>query len=770
MRLTIFAKTAILLVFSIVVITVPILFTVHSTISESFLKSMHETMHSTAFTVEEKMKGFKDAISALLWQGTRRADLSKAVAEVDSAKIAAIIKDMSDNAAIDMITLSDATGKVILRSHSPRKDDSVAKQLNVQAALRGAPLTIGYEGGTAVAFSIRGGAPIYHEGKLVGVLTAGIRLDEQKLMDNLKKDLHAEITFFKENKRIATTLKDKSGKAMTGTTLDTPAILDQVLTRGGEYNTDGLVLGGLRYSVLYKPLKDANNKNVGMLFIGVPSTQLEQVLDSLMSTIALVAIGVGIFMGAVGIFAARHIVTKPLARVSRLISDLVEDKAELSHRFDTSSRDEIAQLSHQVNRLVGKVEHMLSHIEGYKNLVNGIPDPVFVVDQDYKVILANERIARLAGEKDPDALHGKHINEVLRTRIFGSSDCPLKSVMSTHQKSLSEIFPLTLDGQVRQMRGISEVMHDMHGKEAGFLQVLTDVTDIVEQENALAAQMNHMAEVNTTVVSIAGQVNDSAVTIRQQTDSVRAAAEQQSQVMQETLTAVHQMNETIISIAASASNAANQADACKLRAEAGEHTVRDAVQAIAAVNAMSEQLNNNLGRLGTQADEIGQVLNVITDIADQTNLLALNAAIEAARAGEAGRGFAVVADEVRKLAEKTMGATQEVRKAVTDIQAGAAGNIAGMKNVNEAVNKATTLSEDSGRALEEIVRFVNDTSAQVISIAAAAEEQSAASEQIGNSVDRVADLAQTTLRESQESSQTMRELTDLSEKLHNVVL
>ena len=148
------------------------------------------------------------------------------------------------------------------------------------------------------------------------------------------------------------------------------------------------------------------------------------------------------------------------------------------------------------------------------------------------------------------------------------------------------------------------------------------------------------------------------------------------------------------------------------------------------MSELAQGLKENMHALGSKAESIGQVMNVISDIADQTNLLALNAAIEAARAGEAGRGFAVVADEVRKLAEKTMSATREVGDAIGSIQAAARQNIESVDVAAKAVEEATALAEDSGGALEKIVQLSGGTSNQIQNIATAAEEQSATSEEI----------------------------------------
>ena len=148
-------------------------------------------------------------------------------------------------------------------------------------------------------------------------------------------------------------------------------------------------------------------------------------------------------------------------------------------------------------------------------------------------------------------------------------------------------------------------------------------------------------------------------------------------------------------------------------------------------------------------------MNVISDIADQTNLLALNAAIEAARAGEAGRGFAVVADEVRKLAEKTMASTQDVGNAIKSIQESTAKSMTGVDQAVERIGEANELASRSGQALEEIVATVEATGDQVNAIATASEEQSAASEEINQSIVQVNDMSRQTAEAMAEAAKAV---------------
>ena len=162
-------------------------------------------------------------------------------------------------------------------------------------------------------------------------------------------------------------------------------------------------------------------------------------------------------------------------------------------------------------------------------------------------------------------------------------------------------------------------------------------------------------------------------------------------------------------------------------------------------------------------------MNVISDIADQTNLLALNAAIEAARAGEAGRGFAVVADEVRKLAEKTMASTNDVGNAISAIQGSAGQSVAAMDKALAEVEKAAELAKQSGEALQGIVTKVEESADQVSAIATASEQQSATSDEINQSIVSVNEMSSQTAQAMGEASRAVSELARQAERMSELI-
>ncbi|MFV0348202.1 MAG: methyl-accepting chemotaxis protein [Halodesulfovibrio sp.] len=254
-----------------------------------------------------------------------------------------------------------------------------------------------------------------------------------------------------------------------------------------------------------------------------------------------------------------------------------------------------------------------------------------------------------------------------------------------------------------------------------------------------------------------------------QIDQSSKGADIQTQRAGEAATAMEQMTASVIEVASNAAAAAQSAETTRVKAQAGSGVVQQAVREINQVQQQSTVVKNDMTQLDQQAESIGQIMNVISDIADQTNLLALNAAIEAARAGEAGRGFAVVADEVRKLAEKTMTATKEVGDAIKGIQSGTRQTAENLDLTVKTIGEATRLATESGHSLDEILHLVEDVTSQVQTIATAAEEQSAASEQISHSVEEVNTISAETSQAMNQASEAVAELANQAQRLKDLI-
>ena len=282
-------------------------------------------------------------------------------------------------------------------------------------------------------------------------------------------------------------------------------------------------------------------------------------------------------------------------------------------------------------------------------------------------------------------------------------------------------------------------------RREGAHQAVSRIQEVVNRVSAAAEQMSRQAS-----------IIDEGTTV--QRDRIQGTA-----------TAMNQMNATVLEVARNAAEASSMGTRAKDLAVEGAEIVSKSVAAMDTTYSAAEGLKSGMNRLEAQAHDIGKVLEVITDIADQTNLLALNAAIEAARAGEAGRGFAVVADEVRKLAEKTMQATKEVGDSIAAVQEVAQQNVTGMDKALNDLGVAVELSSKSGEVLKDIVEGVEESAGQINSIAAAAEEQSAASEEINQAIEEVNAISLETSQGVVESSHALEEMTTQMSELQAVI-
>jgi len=195
-------------------------------------------------------------------------------------------------------------------------------------------------------------------------------------------------------------------------------------------------------------------------------------------------------------------------------------------------------------------------------------------------------------------------------------------------------------------------------------------------------------------------------------------------------------------------------------------------ETITVMHSISERVTNSakaVESLGARSDQIGAIVGTIEDIADQTNLLALNAAIEAARAGEQGRGFAVVADEVRALAERTTKATREIGSMIKAIQQETKGAVVAMEEGVHEVSKGTEKAAESGQALEQILQQINDVTTQIHQVATAAEEQTATTSEISNNMHQITEVVSQTASGAQESAAAAHQLAELAEDLRRIV-
>ena len=310
---------------------------------------------------------------------------------------------------------------------------------------------------------------------------------------------------------------------------------------------------------------------------------------------------------------------------------------------------------------------------------------------------------------------------------------------------------------IRQDSDLTIKFRTFNDDELGLIS--TSLTQVIE----------HLRGILHSIAEAANTVNSSATELSSFTQETNKRMQQQQAETEQTATAMNEMTATVAEVAQSTSAAADSAKDADNYAANGNRIVIDSISSMSQLSEQIQKTAQVIGFLSNESQSIGRVLDVIKSIAEQTNLLALNAAIEAARAGEQGRGFAVVADEVRTLAQRTQKSTQEIEAMIATLQKGVKEAVnameVGIKQVDDANNKAN----EAGQALKEIVASVDNIAELNAHIATAAEEQSSVAESINRSIIAISDITDDSTRSAHELSESVINLTKLASSMRNQV-
>ncbi len=298
----------------------------------------------------------------------------------------------------------------------------------------------------------------------------------------------------------------------------------------------------------------------------------------------------------------------------------------------------------------------------------------------------------------------------------------------------------------------------------------------IDRHDELGQLQHGIQRMTLSLRELIGGISDGVTQIASAAEELSAVTEQTSAGVNsqkvetdQVATAMHQMTATVQEVARNAEEASEAAVVADQQAREGDKVVNEAIAQIERLASEVGHSTQAMGELKRESDKIGSVLDVIKSVAQQTNLLALNAAIEAARAGEAGRGFAVVADEVRSLAQRTQKSTEEIEDLIAGLQNGTQQVATIMDTSRELTVSSVELTRRAGGSLESITRTVSAIQAMNQQIAAAAEQQSATAEEINRSVLNVRDVSEQTSAASEETAASSIELARLGTHLQGLV-
>lgn len=535
--------------------------------------------------------------------------------------------------------------------------------------------------------------------------------------------------------RIATSLKKEDGTRAIGTQLGNDHPAHAQLMAGNIYHGKAYLFGH-HYMTKYLPIRDAKNAVIGALFVG---TNIDNVVGEIEKVITAVKVG----------------------------------KTGYAYVIDAGSTNTKGQfLLHPDNKNIGKNTLEMKDSDGrffFKEMLDSKTGFLTYTWKNSDESKAREKfsiytttkawgwlIACSGYNKELYAAAGKIQVYILLASII-----------------CSILLGLLVAYAIRKLLSPLKETSDLLERIAeGDLTVKLSVSssdEIGKMQQACQYMVSKLNETLKRAADNAAQVASSASQLEVTSEQMATGTEEVAAQALTVATAGEEMAATSTDIANNCQMAAEGAKGANETALNGSRLVESTLEVMERIAVRVKNSATTINSLGVRSEEIGNIVSTIEDIADQTNLLALNAAIEAARAGEQGRGFAVVADEVRALAERTTKATREIGEMINAIQAETKHAVLEMEEGVTEAEIGTAEAAKSGSALKEIVDQINHVAMQVNQIATAAEEQTATTSEISSNMQQITEVVRGTSQGAQESAAAASQLARVSEELHQVV-
>jgi len=466
-----------------------------------------------------------------------------------------------------------------------------------------------------------------------------------------------------------------------------------------------------------------------------------------------------IFVLILGYFITSAI-RKPLKEALKVISELRIGSLRLNMIYN--SKDELGDIARELNKFI---QTLKKYVQAIYNTADGNFDYKRVVQDDRNELApALEKITttliELKSETDSMtkwAAEGQLDKKGDANKFNGGYKTIVEGLNNTVYEIVSKLKEVEKVMEILSTGDLTARWEgDFQGSYKRFQSYVNNLGSSLE---------NIVKEVADSVAATASASSQ----ISSSTEEMAAGAEEQSQQATEVACAVEEMTKTIIETTRNAGEATDAAKNSGEIAKEGGKVVNETIEGMNKIAEVVQVSASTVHKLGQSSEQIGEIIQVIDDIADQTNLLALNAAIEAARAGEQGRGFAVVADEVRKLAERTTKATKEIASMIKEIQKDTIGAVSSMEEGTAEVERGKKLVDKAGQSLIQIISGAEKVADIVSQVAAASEEQSSASEQISKNIEGISSVTQQSAAGIQQVARAAEDLNRLTNNLENLI-
>jgi len=594
---------------------------------------------------------------------------------------------------------------------------------------------------------------------------------DTKFVDEVKEKLGAACTIFQKQgntaQRVSTSVIKENSERAVGTFISQP-VYDAVIRNGGNFIGRAWVVDAW-YVTYYQPIKDVNGGVVGSFFVGVP--ERSNTLRKGLLSQKVGKTGYIYTINTSGILQIHPV--KEGADLSKY--DFIQ---EMMAKAPQLADGEIGWVQYPwINKELGETEAREkivaftyfkdwdwiiasgSYLEEFTAPINNIRNAIVFLGAVFLLIslaigffisrTITRPIIRLV-----DVAEDLALGDVSRTIEVKSQDevgvlaCAFNSVITYLKEAANVAERMSQNDLTVKIEPKSD--RDVFGNS--FKSMIINFSRMIQ---SLKASSRELASAASEIATSSEQMS-------------RGANDQTEQVNQVS-TAIEEMTATILQSSKNSNEATDASKNASDQATDGGQIVAETIQGMQKITQTVRESAESISKLAQSADQIGEIIGVIDEIADQTNLLALNAAIEAARAGEQGRGFAVVADEVRKLAERTGKATGEITEMIKGIQKQTDEAVHSMEAGIQEVDRGRELTDKAGNSLNEIVSMTQSVMNMIQQIATASEEQSTAAEQISKNVEHITSVTRETAKGAEQSATAAEELNRQAEGLDTMV-
>jgi len=487
------------------------------------------------------------------------------------------------------------------------------------------------------------------------------------------------------------------------------------------------------------------------------------------------------------------------ARVSILTGDEMEDVADGFNRM-------MDRLAETMKREREQREALAVSEEKYRTILENIEDGYYEVDLNGNITFFNDSISKILGFP-PEDLPGLGYRKYMDADSAKVVKENFNSVFRTGEPNRNFSYQIIRkDGSTRFIEASVSLMTDRRGEASGFRGILRDITERKLVEDALQQSLDEFSviaasvsegdlttraratddtlgriiqSVNrmlddfsamlTQVKQIGLSVSSSATQIQAAAEQIAAGSQRQADEITNTSSAVEEMAASMNQVSKNAEASAEAARRALNMAENGDRAVRYTSETMKRIESGVQQSAEKMRILGARSSEISEILDLIDEIAAQTNLLALNAAIEAAHAGQAGLGFSVVADEIRKLAERSARATRDVGNLIKTVQGEISEAMTAMEGSFNEVKTGTQVADEASETLRDISTAVRTSSELMEEISAASEEQARITTNLAEAMQTISAITLETSAGAHETAQTLQAMVDLSEQLNGAI-